>query len=728
MSESQPRDTDPNRFAEFRARLTHLKGRKRWWSARRHIDEMSRNTGLTDEQRRYLRQQEALCTYKDPELGRIDALATALDALLPDGDVASVTSAETAGIAGAIHKRMWEVDGREFHLQDALTWYEHGAGLVTAPGAVFDAYPVVNAAFAAELLAHVRDDSSTPALRARAADHRSRVRSHFEGAPPQNWWDLASDLEARLGAGDLQAAEQLISDIERLAAETDAWERESTANQIVALVGIMDPPVDPRTIEGLLRAMVPDGHPDAWRSFGHRFGVALSGGGFRASLFHFGVLARLAELDLLRKVQVLSCVSGGSITGAAWYSALAELVETRRDPEISPTDVAETLAACMETFTVGVTDRNVRMRAFLDPVTWVRSGMRPRSQRAGRLFTEHLVQPLRTTADLSSLDGLKIFPDGDEDFLPTADNWTRGTHVPTLLLNSTSLGTGRPWRFTATSLGEPADVDSDADHIAHLEPIWLDRNVPEGAELPSVGEAIAASACVPGLFPPLRLRGLYDDRVVALVDGGVFDNQGVSGLLERDCTEAFISDASGLMPEQTTPSRFAASILLRVNAVLMSAVRSVGASTATQAERTGQVRHSWFIHMLQGMPLQRVPPTGFGLADDLNGAGDPVVDPAIQEATSALRTDLDRFTVAEAWTLMACGYRIARRALAETDHPQADEPFEYDWPFRAIDPWLDEPRLRGRLLEELKPGRKLFLKGFPFGRRSLSRTELERGG
>ena len=29
-------------------------------------------------------------------------------------------------------------------------------------------------------------------------------------------------------------------------------------------------------------------------------GLALSGGGFRASLFHIGVLARLAELDLLR--------------------------------------------------------------------------------------------------------------------------------------------------------------------------------------------------------------------------------------------------------------------------------------------------------------------------------------------------------------------------------------------------------------------------------------------
>ena len=34
-----------------------------------------------------------------------------------------------------------------------------------------------------------------------------------------------------------------------------------------------------------------------------KVGLGLSGGGFRASLFHIGVLARLAELDILRHVE-----------------------------------------------------------------------------------------------------------------------------------------------------------------------------------------------------------------------------------------------------------------------------------------------------------------------------------------------------------------------------------------------------------------------------------------
>ena len=51
----------------------------------------------------------------------------------------------------------------------------------------------------------------------------------------------------------------------------------------------------------------------------HKTGLALSGGGLRASLFHIGVLGRLAELDLLRQVDVISTVSGGSIIGAYYY-------------------------------------------------------------------------------------------------------------------------------------------------------------------------------------------------------------------------------------------------------------------------------------------------------------------------------------------------------------------------------------------------------------------------
>ena len=59
-----------------------------------------------------------------------------------------------------------------------------------------------------------------------------------------------------------------------------------------------------------------------------KVGLALSGGGFRASFYHNGVLARLAEADVLRLVDVLSTVSGGSIVGAHYYLLLRNLLES----------------------------------------------------------------------------------------------------------------------------------------------------------------------------------------------------------------------------------------------------------------------------------------------------------------------------------------------------------------------------------------------------------------
>src|SRR5204863_2026365 len=41
--------------------------------------------------------------------------------------------------------------------------------------------------------------------------------------------------------------------------------------------------------------------------------LALSGGGFRAALFHCGALRRLNELGVLSQVTTISSVSGGSI-------------------------------------------------------------------------------------------------------------------------------------------------------------------------------------------------------------------------------------------------------------------------------------------------------------------------------------------------------------------------------------------------------------------------------
>src|SRR3954464_4249322 len=46
------------------------------------------------------------------------------------------------------------------------------------------------------------------------------------------------------------------------------------------------------------------------------FGLSLSGGGFRAALFHLGAMRRLNELEVLPKITTISSVSGGSVFSA----------------------------------------------------------------------------------------------------------------------------------------------------------------------------------------------------------------------------------------------------------------------------------------------------------------------------------------------------------------------------------------------------------------------------
>ena len=52
---------------------------------------------------------------------------------------------------------------------------------------------------------------------------------------------------------------------------------------------------------------------------GNKIGLALSGGGYRAAAYHIGTLRALHKLGILDKVDVISSVSGGSIT-AAYYT------------------------------------------------------------------------------------------------------------------------------------------------------------------------------------------------------------------------------------------------------------------------------------------------------------------------------------------------------------------------------------------------------------------------
>ncbi|PFD51866.1 patatin-like phospholipase family protein [Bacillus cereus] len=98
-----------------------------------------------------------------------------------------------------------------------------------------------------------------------------------------------------------------------------------------------------------------------------KLGLALSSGGFRASFYHIGVLARLADLGLLRSVEIISTVSSGSIIGALYYLHLKKLLEEKRDVEIKDEDYQK-IVAKIEVDFLKVIQKNLRLRTFLNPI------------------------------------------------------------------------------------------------------------------------------------------------------------------------------------------------------------------------------------------------------------------------------------------------------------------------------------------------------------------------
>ena len=77
-------------------------------------------------------------------------------------------------------------------------------------------------------------------------------------------------------------------------------------------------------------------------------------------------------------------------------------------------------------------------------------------------------------------------------------------------------------------MGEPPSlIEEEIDANERYRRMYYE-DAPEDLQKYRLGYAVPASACVPGLLESLIISGLYRDRIVRLVDGGVHDNQGCS--------------------------------------------------------------------------------------------------------------------------------------------------------------------------------------------------------
>jgi predicted acylesterase/phospholipase RssA len=669
------------------------------------------------------------------------------------------------GIAGAVEKRRWEFFGLRKHLVCASHYYSEGHAMGCEQD---EGYNGINLAFVLDLLSEQEEGEldGGKTARDRATEVRkeiirtldaetSEAASGTGGVPNRSWWLLVTLGEAYLGIGEIPKAVERMAEAAALKKFLDAgadelkriapWQLETVARQVVRVAQIQTKRAakekagqtrkvgrDREQIEGDRKRIEKEDVVEApfWKAvealldadskaaqtflYG-KIGLALSGGGFRASLFHIGVLARLAELDVLRHVEVLSCVSGGSILGAHYYLELRNLLQTKTDGEIRRQDYIDLVERLRKDFLAGV-QGNIRLQMLFGWHSKVKDGEdgKPR-----------YLADLRVAPRVDRTDASEVRNNG---FNPKYDNWSRRNKIPALILNATSLNTCHNWQFTASFMGEPParsiDIEIDANHrlrrMYHSEapPVYRRPAAAEAGMTETgirLGEAVAASACVPGLFDPLHLEGMYgtigqesEDYITALVDGGNYDNQGIASLREQDCSVLIISDACGQTAVSIEPKEDHFGVMMRANDILMSRTREVQYQLLSVLEDSGAISGLMYLHLKKGLEAQTVDwvdcddPSPYDKPPKMTEYG---VRQDVQRLIAGIRTDLDSFSWLESDALMLCGYRMATHEWDKCiSKIETSDEGPVAWEFKKIEPIMTAEDDGTTGLGELKKG------------------------
>lgn len=227
--------------------------------------------------------------------------------------------------------------------------------------------------------------------------------------------------------------------------------------------------------------------------------VALSGGGFRATLSGLGVLRFLADSGLLAQVRYSSSVSGGSVANGVFASRYDELAASGFTGEAFDRLVLRPVVQVVTRTSV---------QAGLLRQAWRLIGSTTRTDLLGRSFDRHWF-------------GGRLLEE-----LPADCQF---------IFNAANLTTGVRFTFEREVVGDYA--------VGHI---------PTAGTGLSVARAVATSAAVPGLFATVELPRLrfpcQGEHPVRLVDGGVYDNMALEAVDELPDALLVAINAGGLFP------------------------------------------------------------------------------------------------------------------------------------------------------------------------------------
>jgi NTE family protein len=266
---------------------------------------------------------------------------------------------------------------------------------------------------------------------------------------------------------------------------------------------------------------------------GPREGIALclSGGGYRAMLFHLGALWRLNELAYLPRLARISSVSGGSITAGLVGHRWKRLAFLNDKATQFHTEIVTTIRSlASRTIDVGSVVKGVSLPGTIaDKVV----------ASYNRFLFEHAT--------------LQDLPD-----------------TPRFVINATNVQSGALWRFS-----KPYMWDWRVGKIVN--------------PLTELAVAVAASSAFPPALSPARLRLKTSDfepgtgvdlqkppftEDIFLTDGGVYDNLGLETAWKAYDT-ILVSDGGGKMAPDPEPHTDWVRHALRINELIDNQVRSL---------------------------------------------------------------------------------------------------------------------------------------------------------
>lgn len=297
-----------------------------------------------------------------------------------------------------------------------------------------------------------------------------------------------------------------------------------------------------------------------------KIGLALSGGGYRAAAYHLGTLKKLNELGILKNVDVISAVSGGSIIAASYGLHKGDFKSfEEKMKKVLKTSIIRGIITSKR-FLIFFVSSLLFFFFFVyllfTKMAWISSAL--------LLLMLYIVVKYQ----------FKILPISDINenlynklFYKGASLKDLSLH-PIIAINTTNLATGRPFTFSYCKMS-----DSTYEYPSGNQPKieFIPGNFP-------VARAVAASTCVPFAFTPVSIEKQYfknpsyfEDYKPLLVDGGVYDNQGLHKLTEDKssygCDIIIVSDAGNNLPKVSTYQN-TIGLLIRTSDLFMNRIKN----------------------------------------------------------------------------------------------------------------------------------------------------------